>query len=208
MPIKQSKWFAAIAAAVIVTVLVGRGTANYYLPQSPAVVAVVNVQEVYDNLVEKLEIEADRRNTLDRINAERVKRSNDVKALQQELELIPVAEESARKDVENDIIRKTAELQAFMYIQERRMNRDTGLRLQSVRDKMLKAIEKTAAANKIDLVLNEESAIQIPQANNQQQTVNVQNVLYAADALEITKDVTTRMNNDFRAGEGGAATNP
>lgn len=203
MKSKQFKWTTGIAIALMATVLVGSVTANYAMPSKPPIVAVVNVQEIYDSLTEKLEIEADRRNTLDRINAERVKRSNEVKALQEELNLIPPNNEDARKDVENDIIRKTAELQAFMYIQERRMNRDTTLRLQLVRDKMLEAIEETATANKIDLVLNEESSIQIPQGgNNQPASFNVQNVLYAGDSLDITKDVTTRMNNKFKAGAG------
>ncbi len=181
----------------LVAVLSTQSTA--YAPNRATVTAVVDVMKLYEELQERLEIEAEQQQKMARFQEERQRRVNDINAAQKDLSITP--ENTAVWETKQDeLLTLTAEYQAWGQIQQQRIQREVALRLQALERKMNEAIEATARDNNIDLVLNRRTNIPLNQGNaqQQQQNFNLRMVLYATDQLDITNEVAQRMNNAFR----------
>jgi len=170
------------------------------VPQKATVVAVIDVQKAFDGLDEKSEIEAYRERQLRRIQEEYNTRKEEIDKLTAELDVLE-QDSPLRQQKEDEVIMKTAQLDAWMRLEERRHSREVANRLEKVRRSMMDTIEAVAKAQtpRIDLVLNRETTINLPTGQRgTTSSINIRKVLYASAELDITDNVIQRMNNEFR----------
>jgi Skp family chaperone for outer membrane proteins len=170
-----------------------------YAPSKPATVAVIDVMKLYEELAEKLALEADQQQQRTRLEEERQTRLAEIKTLEKDLSELAIPNTTAFERKQDELLTKTAEYQAWFSVQQQRLQRDVSVRIQGIEKKMNEAIAQTAKDNNIDLVMNRQTNIPIvpPSQQQQQQNFSLRMVLFAVDELDITHEVAQLMNNDF-----------
>lgn len=188
-----------VAGAILLAVaMIGPGRAANQTTTGPNTVAVVDVQQAFNDLDEKIAIEADQQQTLDEIQSKRKLRSDEIEQFQEDLKILSPGNEYNK--VEEKIFFKAAQLEAWLKLQQKKLLTTRAIRYQAVRKKMISTVETLAKNQNIDIVLNKESKIPLPSGQQgRTNEVNVITVLWAADPLDLTDQVVQRMNNDWQA---------
>jgi Skp family chaperone for outer membrane proteins len=185
------------AALVLVLGLAGAGVAAK-LAGRPTSTAVVDVQRVFDNLKEKVQIEADMTGKGDKLREKDQKWQTDLNQMKADLDLLTPGTESFQKK-EEELAKSAIERQAWLNFEQQKLNRDRGLFIESLYRKMVGAVEAVAKSNGNDVVFFAEGAPTFRYENPQQLTtlIQVRKLLYSAPDLDITDQVTQKMNNDY-----------
>lgn len=191
------KWRTALtilAAGMLLTV----ASTTVNAASRPTVIAYIDVDQAFEKLTEKDDIQIYRQRESDKREAEIDRRKTEISELEKDLSVL-LENSPLRMEKEDEIFGKTAELQAYMNISLRRISREVGLRLNLVRNKMLDAIGAVAKANGVDLVLNKQGLINLPTSQpGQSASATVYIVMWSSDELDVTDSVVQRLNNEYR----------
>lgn len=189
---------------LVLIVLLGAGylvTAQegLYAPRATTA-AVVDVSTVLNGLDQKLQIEAELQAQVDAGNAELRAREEQVRQLQADLQLMSAgtAAYDAKRD-EFDL--KVIEFQTAQNYQKQRVNREYSRQFGKLYTNILEAIERVSQANGYELVLFKEQDIDFSNVPRDQlpAVIQARKVLYSSAALDITEQVRTMMNNEYRS---------
>jgi Skp family chaperone for outer membrane proteins len=168
--------------------------------QRPTVTAVVDVSAVLNNLDQKLQVEAELQAQVDAGNAELRAREEQIRQLQADLQLMSpgTAAFDAKRD---EFDHKVVELQTMQNYQKQRVNREYSRQFGRLYTGILEAIDRVAQNSGYDLVLFKEQDVDFANVPREQLPGVIQSrkVLYSSGALDITEQVQTMMNNEFRS---------
>ena len=186
------------AARICVVVLCALVSVRANAQQKPTHVAVCDVQHVFENLREKVEIEADLQAMAEQFQQEGEQRATKLRDLQHDLELLAKDSDAHSKKVEQ-IGDAVIELQVYKGIITQRINRERALKTEYLYRKMLKAIGDVAKENAYDLVLFKERKVDFSKVKREalNAAISLRKVLWSSDELDITEQVTTNLNNAF-----------
>ncbi|MEX0775432.1 MAG: OmpH family outer membrane protein [Phycisphaeraceae bacterium] len=165
----------------------------------PTAIAVVDVQKVFDSLQEKNQVEADLQSRANALKQEETDRRKKLDDLQKDLEMLAPGT-TAHTQKQEDLERQAVELQAWQQFQNQKLQRERSLQIEGLYRKILDAIGRVAKEAGYDLVLFKEGAIDFKNANPQQLAalIQVRKVLWSAPDLDVTDQVTQRMNNEYK----------
>lgn len=188
---------AVVVAAVFVTSL-ATVKANNMLAARPATVAVVNVADVYNNLKERDEIDADLNRQRREFQEEDDARQQTLKALQDDLKILP-PDGDAFTTKRNELRFKVIELKAWREFKQLELEQESALQKERLYRKICDAVGEVARLDGYDMVFYKESNINFEGANAKQldALIALRKLLYTRDDLEITERVVQKMNNDF-----------
>ena len=167
------------------------------LRDRPAVVAVVSLEEVWNQVDEREQMNADLQTEKEELLADKERREQKIKNMQQDIDWSPEDSEERRKK-EEELTRAAIEFKAWWEWQQQRLAREEKIRYEELYRNSVSAIEEVAEANGVDIVLFKERApVFDPQLNVAQTLALIGNrkVLYVRDELDLTDQVITRMNN-------------
>jgi len=201
MMTRRKSLIVTAAAAVVLMVWAGAYAASA-LQAQPTSVAVVNIEEVFNQLKEKQAIEANLRAQGDDLQAEEQAMKEKIGKLQEALKLLPPGGPGHAQKQE-ELEKAVLEFQVWGQFQQKKQQRERAVQIEGLYNKTIKTIGEIATESGYDLVLFEEPKPQF-QGNNLQQIMaqlSLRKVLWAKDSIEITNTVTTRMNNEFDAGQ-------
>lgn len=194
---RMLKMSALAVLALGVTGLVGTATGRA-LQGRPIAAAVVNVQQIFESLKEKTEVEGDLKREVEALNEQEQERRKEIQALQSDLEILAPGT-PAFSEKQAQLEQKSIELQAWRGFQNQKLNRERGIQIEVLYRRMVDAIGRVAESGGYDLVLFKEAAVNFrgakPEALNA--LIQVRKVLWASDDLDITDDVIQLMNNEF-----------
>lgn len=187
-------------AAVVLLAWAGAYAANQ-LAAKPTAVAVVDIEQVFNQLKQKQAIEADFRSKADGLQAEEKQMKTKISDLQAQLDLLPPTEDSY-KQKEAELQKAVLELRVWVQFQQAQQAREQAIQLENLYRKTTETIGAVAQQSGYDLVLFKEGMPTFEGANAQQimAQVSFRKVLWAADASDLTNAIITRMNNEFDAG--------
>ncbi len=165
----------------------------------PTAVAVVDVQRVFESLSEKTQSEADLQTKADRVKAEQQERQRKLEQMQKDMEVLTPGTD-AYNTKQDELERQAVELQAWSQFQTNKLNRERSIQIEALYRKIVDSIERFAKASGHDLVIFKEGNIDFRNANPQQLAalIQVRKVLWSAPDLDITDQITQRMNNEFK----------
>ncbi len=176
---------------------------------SPAVIAAIRMEVLFDGLQQRAEAKAE----LDRLEAgvvaARGAREAGIKQLEDELENAVGA--TNRQEVEDKIALAKLELQFSYQEAAAELEIEKALRLQQLYLTIKRSLKQLAQAEGYDMVILDDSidALQIdresripPQVQGLQQIMS-HKLLYLMPTIDITEDLVTRMNNEYRTGRAG-----
>lgn len=173
----------------------------------PIVVAIVDVSGVLNSLEEKAQVEAELQAEATTLKDEERTRKDELKQLDSDLKYLAVGTDDYNAK-QQQLQMKQIELQTWSVYQTQRMSRESTRRIFELYQKFLAASERVAKSNGYDLVLYKEQPLDRIGANldnlkpeNLAEVIQSRKVVWAADGLDITDQVRTLMDNDFRSGE-------
>ena len=161
-------------------------------------VAVCDVQQIFENLKEKVQIEADLQAMAEQLKEEEQQRGGMLRDLQHDLDLLIRDSEDYNGKI-GEIERAAMELQVFRGLITQRINRERALKTGYLYRKMLDAIGSVAKESAYDLVLFKERPANFRDTKREaiNTAITLRKVLWAANELDLTEQVITKMNNTF-----------
>jgi len=195
---KRMAWIGLIVLSVMM--LIGAGVGAQGLAAArPTKVAVVDVLKVFNGLQEKTQVEADIRTRGERLRNEEEARRKELNDLQTDLQLLATDTPAYAQKTEQ-IKAKVIELQVWSRINADNLQAESSIQLANIYRKMLETIGRVAKENQYDLVIYKEQ--QADFANAKAETINqliqIRKLLWSADDLDLTDQVITRMNNEYK----------
>lgn len=189
----------ALAIALITFSAVLGAGAQGLTAARPTKVAVVDVLKVFNGLQEKAQVEADMRSKGEKLQKEEHARQKELQDLQNDLKIL-APETQAYSQKTEQIKSKLIELKVWSQVQADSLKSESTLQLANLYRKMVDAIGRVAKENGYDLVLYKEQAPDFehvkPEAINQM--IQLRKLLWSADDLNVTDQVVTRMNNEYK----------
>lgn len=170
----------------------------------PTAIAVVDIEEVLNNLEERKSIRADLSSKLENLQKWEQSKRKELQNLQNDLKILDPSDEAYKK-MRESLDKKSIELGVELKYRQRQLEMEQALQLESIYRKMVGMIERVAKQDGYELVLFKDKLPQVQGANAQQLIgmMNMRKVLYAADRLDLTDPVTQRLNNEFNNPSGG-----
>lgn len=177
-------------------------------PTRPAVVATVDIEQVFSTLAETAANEAKVRRMADALTADRDRMSRELQDLQGDLESY-----QSGSPAWNDAFRKIEEAVASMRAQEQygkmKLESESAALMRDTYGRVKAACEAIAKENKIDYVLVNDSLAAIEMAGMQatKQQMALRRFLYASKEFDITPGLIARLDSEFKA-RGGTVPAP
>ncbi len=185
-------------------VLAGRAAAP-----TPAVVAVVRIEPLFDGLKQRAEAAAGVAQLLGEIETQ-------VQARQEAIELLREEHKNAvdateREALADKIALETLKNDFWLQTAKREHELEKAVRLQDLYKKVFDAIQTLALTEGYDLVIVDDSGAELtfergsrvlPQVQVVQKLA-MRKLLFVNPSLDITEDLIMRMNNEFNAAQAG-----
>jgi Skp family chaperone for outer membrane proteins len=164
----------------------------------PTAVAVVDVQEVFNALDEKATVEADITQQTEQLQKQEQDRQTELKALQADLGIL-AAGTPAYDETQTKLENKALEFQVWKQFNQRKLEREKVVRLEALYRKVVDALSGVAKQNNYDIVLFKDNTGDLKGENQQQLAamIQVRKVLYSAPELDITDQITQKLNNEW-----------
>lgn len=182
-------WTRWIAAAVL-----GIAAAGPAWAQGADRVAVVDIREVLERLDERDVVEAQARQAQQEAEAERARRVQAIESIRAEL---PMLDGDALRLKEDQIVLLQAELEAYLKVQQNKIQRDAAATIEAMREKMEAAVEAVAQERGIELVMTRAIQVTVPGPDGRPRQVPAPQVIWVAPEADITDAVVERMNANF-----------
>jgi len=163
-------------------------------------IAIVDIQQVFNSLEEKTAIEADLRTRTQELQEKEEQRQKELQQLQSDLEIL-AKDSPAYKQKMEQLEMGAIELQAWRQFETKKLNRERALQIERLYNETLETIGSVAEENGYDLVLYQEQKPDFSGVKPEQigGAIASRKVLWASDALELTEQVITRMNNEYES---------
>lgn len=190
-----------------VTIAIGLGAVLGQRALAPAapVLAVVKINELFDELQQRADARIDLRRLELEIQDEKTLRESAIAEIEGDLEQAVAA--AHRDELADDFALKKLQMQFWFREAMTELEVEKALLLQNLYRSMIEAIEALATTEGYDIVIIDDASDELtfdrdgrvpPQVQVQQQIIG-RKILYRNPALDITMDLATRMNNLYRA---------
>lgn len=197
---KWNRWVVISVLAVGVCLIgwVAGARASASLTGQPTAVAVVDIMAVFESLKEKVQVEADLKTRLERINEDEQNRKKDLQALQGDLEILAPGT-PAFQEKQDELERGVIELQAWKGFQQKKLHRENAVHIENLYRKTIDSIGAVSRDNGYDIVMFKEKPVNFSSAKPEAlpTLIQVRKVLWSSDELDLTEQVIQRMNNEF-----------
>ena len=194
--LKRPLVLVTLFAVIGVAFVVASGQAEL-LRDRPAVMAVVGLEEVWNQVDEREQMNAELQTEKESLLAEKEDRQKKLSNLSADMEWMPEKGEERRKK-EEELAQAAIGFKAWWEWQQQRLAREEKVRYEDLYRNSVTAIEEVAEANGVDMVIFKERTPNFDPKLNVAQTLALignRKVLYVRDELDLTDQVITRMNN-------------
>ncbi|MEX2672009.1 MAG: OmpH family outer membrane protein [Phycisphaeraceae bacterium] len=165
----------------------------------PTRVAVVGVEQVFNNLAERRAVEADIQSQIEALQKEQQDRRTEIQDLENDYSILADGSDAAQQ-VREELESKLVSYEVWQQVSSRKMESERAIRISSIYRKMLNTIEQVAEREGYDMVMFRDEVPEFRRAQDQQQIaamIQSRKLLYATDELDISDRVLQRMNNEF-----------
>jgi Skp family chaperone for outer membrane proteins len=167
---------------------------------TPSAVAVVNLNRLVDGLAELAELQERLKQRADASRRRLEELGNQLKAVEQDLEEIRDVEARVSKFAEK--VELEAQLKTRREVLQRILDLEQGRVMRQTFLKIMDACKRLAETDGWDLILVDDRDGLPDMATGEQitQLVMLRQVLYANERVDVTDQLITLMNNEFKAG--------
>ena len=195
---------AALLCAIIGAAFVaGSGSANATAARAanPSAVAVVDLGELLEGLAERSFLEAELNQEIDQRQQELNTIVKEIERMQEDIKTLPEGDSRTIQKVRDFRIKEVQARALSQFVQEQ-LSLEKGKMLATIYNKIQTAVCDVSNRDGWDIVLIDDSGPSLPELANEQQMnqlILARRILCASDAVDVTADVKTLMNNQFNA---------
>lgn len=205
MPRHRVRTLLLVITAVSLTTLATVGAANAMRWPATAV-AVVDVDRVFRDIDEARALVAENETAAEQVRERLAQIDEEIKQIQSDLEMTNRTS-AAYMDKLSVYEQKTLEKRVFAEFQQNRMLRLRAVQYEQLYQSMSESLERVGRTNGIDLILYKEPAPSFSRSQPETvpQQIKLRKYLWSTDELDITDQVITDMNLQFKNRAGSAA---
>jgi len=196
---------AFLTCLMALTVLLGPAASDASAKARPTAVAVVDVQEVFNNLEEKEAIKIDLQKLADTLKQEQEAMGEKLKQMKEDLEFMDKSQQGY-EDLVVKIERQQLFFQAFTKYAEAKLELENVRRIELIYNNMRKTIADVARLEGYQIVLfkeveSAEGEVRFPGMGMKEinKAIEGRKVLWSDPSIDLTDRVKTRMNNEYKA---------
>ncbi|MFP4144687.1 MAG: OmpH family outer membrane protein [Phycisphaeraceae bacterium] len=185
--------------ALSLLILAGARAGSAMLAQ-PTAVAVVNLDEVLQNLDERTAIETEIRSQAQNLQQEGEQRRQKVAQLKQQLdEFSPGSTGYQQK--EKQLTEDLVELKVWQEVEQQSLDRERVAQSEKLYRKIVGTVGSVADEAGYDVVLAQSDPLQLDYSSAQEffDQVQQRQVIHAGDQVDLTDQIVQRMNNEYEA---------
>ena len=195
----KKNWIALVAVVLIVSLSWIGAQATSMLQAQPTSVAVIDLKGVIDGLTARTELEADVRQQREELAQQEQDKRQEIAAMRTELDALEPGSDDYRRK-EQELQRSVIDLQVWTQFQQQLLARSSALEVQNLFRQVREVAGRVAADNGYDLVLFKDQQLNLP-GGGEQAAASVFIVAWSSDAIDLSDQVITRMNNEFNAAQ-------
>ena len=176
------------------------GVAAPLVKARPTVTAVVDLQKAVDLLEQRKALEADFTARTERLNNEARDKRKTIEDLQRDLKELAVEGTNEFNKKRDELTRKLVEFEVWNRVESSSLNSERNIQSEKLYKDVVDAIGQLAKENGYDVVLTKQVNLNVPTGRAEQPNVSVpiRGVIWVADELDITSQLVTKMNNEFK----------
>jgi len=196
---RPMNWPVIVVLLAVVVVLVGRPSgANLMAPDSAAVLAVVDLERVVNNLDEWSKAKVDVENFAAQLEEEGNGKREELNSLREDLEAVYVPGTPDYDQALEEASLKALEYQAFVESSKRRIAKLRARRLHGVYKSIRDEVKTMAEEFGLDMVLVDDSKVAVPDARvgeaELMRQISARRMLYTNQELDVTDELIKRIN--------------
>jgi Skp family chaperone for outer membrane proteins len=189
---------AMILSVIAIVLGVGLFVSLHAQARRGGTIAVVDIQEVFNQLTERADVEADIKARIDNLEKWEQDKQTELRQLKADLDIMSPDSpnfERTREKPERAVIA----LQVEIKIKQRQLEQEKAIQLEALYRKIIAGIGTIAQQRGYELVLLKDQMPDLRGANQQQiaALIQVRKLLYSADHLDITDQIKQKLNNDY-----------
>jgi Skp family chaperone for outer membrane proteins len=192
--IQTTYWMVILIVALSALGLGYRATARSVDSRPPTVVVVFNLQQVFDNFVDRAILGAGYKELEAKVEIERKRREEHVQSLIAAYEEVGDEDKDALFD---QIQQAVGEAEKYVEFTEREKDIEKSLILQSLFRDIKESVATIAAANNYDLVIASDEGLELNSnipSRIADEKISMHRVYYANKRIDITEQIVTQMN--------------
>lgn len=192
--IQTTYWMVILIVALSALGLGYRATARSVDSRPPTVVVVFNLQQVFDNFVDRAILGAGYKELEAKVEIERKRREEHVQSLISAYEEVGDEDKDALFD---QIQQAVGEAEKYVEFTEREKDIEKSLILQSLFMDIKDSVATIAAANNYDLVIASDEGFELNSnipSRIADEKISMHRVYYANKQIDITEQIVTQMN--------------
>ena len=192
--IQTTYWMVILIVALCALGLGYRATARSVDSRPPTVVVVFNLQQVFDNFVDRAILGAGYKELEVKVEIERKRREEHVQSLIAAYEEVGDEDKDALFD---QIQQAVGEAEKYVEFTEREKDIEKSLILQSLFKDIKDSVATIAAANNYDLVIASDEGMELNSNVSSRiadEKISMHRVYYANKQIDITEQIVTQMN--------------
>jgi len=192
--IQTTYWMVILIVALSALGLGYRATARSVDSRPPTVVVVFNLQQVFDNFVDRAILGAGYKELEAKVEIERKRREEHVQSLIAAYEEVGDEDKDALFD---QIQQAVGEAEKYVEFTEREKDIEKSLILQSLFRDIKDSVATIAAANNYDLVIASDEGLELDlniPSRIADEKISMHRVYYAKKRIDITEQIVTQMN--------------
>ena len=192
--IQTTYWMVILIVALSALGLGYRATARSVDSRPPTVVVVFNLQQVFDNFVDRAILGAGYKELEAKVEIERKRREEHVQSLIAAYEEVGDEDKDALFD---QIQQAVGEAEKYVEFTEREKDIEKSIILQSLFRDIKDSVATIAAANNYDLVIASDEGLELNSnipSRIADEKISMHRVYYANKRIDITEQIVTQMN--------------
>jgi len=173
-------------------------------PLSPAVVATVNIEEIFRGLNERAAADTSLLELAEELDAKGVQMREEIELLGQDLELYPVGSKQYQQATE-EIARKTYRLQAYREFAMRKLEVEKSRTLHGLYLKIRTAVGEMSGPSGYDIVFVDDTVVGLPTDVTEAEMwrqISARRMLFTNPRIDVTDHLLEYMNNAFKVAQG------
>lgn len=179
----------------------GLGAGAFRAAPPPAVIAVADLERVFANLEERVALEADLTAYVKAKQDELDKMVQQIDNAKSKVDALPEGPEQST--AREEWITMTIEARTKKAVYDGLMDEKRGEIFRGLYAKITETSRRLAQSNGYGLVLASDEKVRLPEAGQSQdvtRVISLKRMLYVEPSLDVTDQLVTMMNNEFKAG--------
>jgi Skp family chaperone for outer membrane proteins len=168
-------------------------------------IGIVDINEIFDNYDKRKDLDQQLKNTETEFKKEIESKKKTIIDLNEETQLLDLGSESRNKNMET-LERKNVELEGYAKFAEKQLMKKYKDAFEKVYEEIINEVNSFGKEKNYSVIIKKEKPnIQSNQLSDLQFKIGIRTVLYNSSTIDVTSNITERINARYQKGKSASA---